>query len=324
MRYLNDGHIRQMGTDWRRLTAVIREAAALYGTEEAVQPLKPYLRFRDPANRLIAMPAYVGSGVDACGVKWVASYPGNLARGLPRAHSVIALNDPSTGEPVAIYSGGLLNALRTAAVSGTMLEAYLKRREEAELPSRFSAGIAGFGPIGRTHLAMLAGLFGSRLEEASVFDPRGASAADIDDGIRSRARIASDWRVAYAEADVFITCTTAAQRYIDRPPRPGMLLLNVSLRDYKPHCVKDLKAVVVDDWREVCRENTDIEQLQQLYGWNEARTVTLKEALLEDGLNRWPAGETVFFNPMGLAVFDIAVAAYYWRTALREGIGVEL
>lgn len=320
MRYLNDGHIRQMGTDWPRLTDAILDAIRLYGTAEAAQPLKPYLRFRDPANRLIAMPAYVGGGIDACGIKWVASYPANRERGLPRAHSVIVLNDPATGEPVAVYSGGLLNALRTAAVSGVMLSAFLKRRESPG----FSAGIVGFGPIGRTHLEMLGGLFGDRLKEVRVFDLLGASSGDADEGVRSRTRVVPDWQEAYAESDVFITCTTATRRYIDLPPRSGMLLLNVSLRDYEPDSVKDLNAVVVDDWREVCRENTDIERLQQRHGWTEDRAITLKEALLEGGLDRWPADETVFFNPMGLAVFDIAVAAYYWRLALREGVGVEL
>lgn len=320
MRYLNDAHIRELGTDWRELTDAIRDAARLYGTDESAQPLKPYLRFRDPANRLIAMPAYLGGTIEACGLKWVASYPGNLERGLPRAHSAIVLNDPATGEPVAFYSGGLLNALRTAAVSGALLDAWLKRRGTAG----FKAGIVGFGPIGRAHLAMLGSLFGDRLEEALVFDVRGANAEDADESVRTRTHVVSDWREAHAGSDVFITCTTAARRYIDRAPRPGMLLLNVSLRDYEPDSVKDLHAVVVDDWREVCRENTDIERLHLLHGWTEDRTVALKQALLANGLDRWAADETVFFNPMGLAVFDIAVAAYYWRKALREGIGVEL
>lgn len=317
MRYLNDGHIEALGTDWEKLTDAVREAALLYGTAEAAQPLKPYLRFRDPANRIIAMPAFVGGSIDACGLKWVASYPGNYARGLPRAHSTIVLNDPATGEPVAVYAGGRLNALRTAAVSGALLAAWLRRRGE---PDGLRAGIVGFGPIGQAHLAMLDALYGDRLAEVRVHDARGADLS----GAPAYAKAVGDWREAYEDADVFVTATTSTARYIDRTPRPGSLLLNVSLRDYEPDSVKGVRAVVVDDWREVCREDTDIERMHRLHRWTEDRAATLKEALGGDGLARWAAEEPVFFNPMGMAVFDIAIAASYWRTAVREGIGVEL
>lgn len=320
MIYLNDSHIGEMGVDWRELAGTIRQVLRLYGTEEVAQPLKPYLRFRDPANRIIAMPAFVGGEVEACGIKWIASYPGNPARGLPRAHNTIVLNDPATGEPAACFRSNALNALRTAAVSGVMLDAWAAWRGT---PS-FSAGIVGFGPIGRAHLEMLDSLFGERLETVRLFDPRGVDLQDFDADMRARTFVCRDWREIYDRSDVFITCTTARERYIDRSPRPGALLLNVSLRDYVPDAVKDVNAVVVDDWTEVCRENTDIERLHLLHGWTRERAVTLKEAVIGGGLARFVPGEPVFFNPMGLAAFDIGVAAHYGRKALQTGVGVRL
>ena len=41
------------------------------------------------------------------------------------------LNKPTTGEPVAFIHSGLLNGLRTAAVSGVMLSHYVKARQPA-------------------------------------------------------------------------------------------------------------------------------------------------------------------------------------------------
>ncbi|MBB6691804.1 2,3-diaminopropionate biosynthesis protein SbnB [Cohnella xylanilytica] len=320
MIYLDDGHIRQMGLDWPELAETIRKTALLHGTEEIAQPLKPYLRFRDPANRIIAMPAFVGGDVEACGIKWIASYPGNLGRGLPRAHSALVLNDPATGEPIAFIKGALISALRTAAVSAVMLDAWLKRRGAAS----FSAGIVGFGPIGRTHLSMLASLFGDRLDQVRLCDLRGVEESAIEDGLRDRTKIVSGWREAYAESDVFLTCTTVGDGYIDLPPRPGTLLLNVSLRDYVEDCVKHLTAAVVDDWTEVCRENTVIERLHLHHGWTRERSVSLKEVLASNGLDRLPPDEPVFFNPMGMAAFDIAAASYYRNKALAMGIGIHL
>ncbi|MBN2981404.1 MULTISPECIES: 2,3-diaminopropionate biosynthesis protein SbnB [Cohnella] len=317
MIYLNDGDIMRLGVDWPGLADEAEKIAGLLQTEAIAQPLKPYLRFGDPANRIIAMPAYVGGGIEACGIKWIASFPGNRKLGLPRAHNAIILNDPDTGEPIAFFRSGLLNALRTAAVSGAMLRGWLKRRPDRSL----TAGIVGWGPIGRAHLEMLRALLGDRLAWTLLFDANGIAPETVPDDLRNSVVIAGSWREAYRHADIFATCTTAPERYIDEPPPPGALLLNVSLRDYMPHSVRSLAAVVVDDWREVCRENTDIERLHQAFGLGERDTVTLKQVLHEDALGRFAADEPVFFNPMGMAAFDIGIARRYYELALRNYAG---
>src|SRR5512145_2740153 len=42
-------------------------------------------------NRIIALPAYVGGDVDTAGIKWIASAPDNIHKGLERASALIAL-----------------------------------------------------------------------------------------------------------------------------------------------------------------------------------------------------------------------------------------
>ena len=80
----------------------------------------------------------------------------------------------------------------------------------------------------------------------------------------------------------------------------------------------------MDDWREVCRENTDIEQLHLLYNLQESDVLTLADMVLRDQLASVEAQESIYFNPMGLGIFDIALAGYYWREALRLNKGVTL
>ncbi|RUS47270.1 2,3-diaminopropionate biosynthesis protein SbnB [Cohnella sp. AR92] len=320
MIHLNDRHITRIGTPWRELQEQVEAVLRLQGTSEVVQPLKPYLRFRDPRNRIIAMPAFVGGEIEASGIKWIASFPGNLERGLPRAHNTLIMNDPSTGAPIAFIRSDRLSAIRTAAVSSLMLDAYLERSSKPD----FRAGIIGAGPIGITHLLMLHSLYGDRLEEIRAYDLRGIQRSKLPRELQRRVRICSDWREVYDHSDVFLTCTASSARYIDEPPRPGTLLLNVSLRDYQPESVSGLKAIVVDDWREVCRENTDIEQLHLLHGLEEKDVLTLKQIVWTRGLEAFPPEEPVFFNPMGMAAFDIALAAFYLREAKRLGIGSRL
>ncbi len=58
--------IRQLGINWPSLLPVIEDATRLISSGESCQPVKPYLRFPDPANRIIAMPAWLGGNCQCC------------------------------------------------------------------------------------------------------------------------------------------------------------------------------------------------------------------------------------------------------------------
>ncbi|MCZ8521323.1 MULTISPECIES: 2,3-diaminopropionate biosynthesis protein SbnB [Paenibacillus] len=320
MIYLHDRHILEIGIDWPMLTGLMEETVRIKAEGDCVHPLKPYLRFRDRANRIIAMPAFVGGSVDMAGIKWIASFPNNRRLGLPRAHNTMILNDPATGEPAAFIHSGLLSAIRTAAVSGLMMEAFLAGRPSAKL----RRGIVGCGPVGRMHLDMCTALFGDKLERIALYDLLPIDMDTVPEAARAKIEIADDWRQVYRNSDIFITCTVSAERYIDEPPRKGALLLNVSLRDYKPESVAKVPVVVVDDWQEVCRENTDIERLHLQYGLLPSAVLTLEDVICHDKLDACNGEEAVFFNPMGLAVFDISAAKFYLQEALRLGKGIRL
>ncbi|USB33542.1 2,3-diaminopropionate biosynthesis protein SbnB [Paenibacillus sp. YPG26] len=320
MRYLNDEHIQELGRDWIRLTDIIRQVITLQDAGETVRPLKPYLRFGDPANRIIAMPAYVGGDLQLAGIKWIASFPYNRKAGLPRAHNSIILNDTRTGKPRGFLRSSLLNGIRTAAVSGVMLQSYLEVRD----PASVSVGIVGWGPVGRLHLEMSAALLGSRLKQVYLYDIEQVQLDTIPADLRSKVIIEQDWRQVYRKSDVFITCTVSDRRYIDERPREGSLLLHVSLRDYLPESIRHLKVLVVDDWQEVCRENTDIEQLHLQCGLQQRDTVSLAEVVLHGALGGHSEEEPVLFSPMGLGIFDLGIAGDYLEQAEERGLGTVL
>jgi 2,3-diaminopropionate biosynthesis protein SbnB len=320
MLYLNQGHLEAAGTDWKECVDVIERAVRAHDRGEFAQPIKPYLRYGDRRNRIIAMPAYLGGAVERAGIKWIASFPGNLDKMLPRAHSVVVLNNAATGEPEAIINGAALSVIRTASVSGLVIKHGFHARPRRSI----RVGITGFGPIGRSHLSMCETLLGDGIGEVSVFDVRGVAPAALD-GYASRPRSVGSWSEAYDDADLFITCTVADAPYIDRAPKPGSIHLNVSLRDYKASTYAHFRSgIVVDDWEEVCRENTDIEMMHKHAGLTAEGTCTLGDVALRGWVKGLPADRPILFNPMGMAIFDIAIADYYVTRASAKAIGTQL
>lgn len=320
MKYLNEEHIRQSSFDWKETVDVIERAVQCIGSEDYAQPVKPYLRYKDRSNRIIAMPAYLGGAFNMAGIKWIASFPGNLQKGLPRAHSTVILNDADTGAPRAIINTPTLSAIRTASVSGVLIRQFL---ELERLPA-YTVGIIGFGPIGRHHLQMCSTLLGDKLAAVYLYDLNGVDTSFIPAALSDKTVIADSWEEVYAQADIFITCTVSSSPYIDQQPKAGSLHLNVSLRDYTPAaCAWFRDAIIVDDWDEVCRESTDIERFHQLEGLQKEETRSITDVVCRSGLSGYAKDQPILFNPMGMAVFDIAMATYFLSSLCSAGVDLD-
>ena len=320
MLYLNNSNIHEIGIDWQKNIDVIEESVALLHQNKFVQPIKPYLRYGDLTNRIIAMPAYIGGNIEAAGIKWVASFPQNITSNIPRAHSVLILNEANTGVPIAIFNSGLLSGIRTAAVSGLMIKYFLQNRPL----DKINVGIIGWGPIGKLHFEMVTNLLKDKIDNIFLYDLRQIDLSDVDTTWKNKIKICKNWQDSYLETDIFMTCTVSKERYIDKAPKKGSLLLNVSLRDFQPEIYNYTQSFVVDDWSEVCRENTDIEAMHIKYGLKKENTKSIGDVVVEDAIASFPVENAVMFNPMGMAIFDMAIANNYYKQAQEKGIGTTL
>ena len=320
MLYLDDNTISTLGINWYRVLNVLQHATKSIYDRDFAQPIKPYLRYKNLENRIIGMPGYLGGKFNYAGIKWIASFPENLGKGKKRAHSVTILNEGDTGIPVCIVNNSEISAIRTAGVTALLLDFLFKHRKEQKL----NFGIIGFGPIGRMHLKMITELFKSKINIINVYDIKPIHLPRNYKHVKKKIIISKTWKEAYRNADVFITCTVSRERYIDHPPKKGSFQMNISLRDYKPEVKKYMDVIVVDNWEEVCRENTDIEIMHKCHGLKKSNVIALPNLLNDTDNQNFGLEDVIMFNPMGMSVYDIAVASLYYEMALDLSQGITL
>src|SRR6266699_6202514 len=112
MMFFSDRDVREAVSPQRAYDAV-REAFIAYARGEWTMPPKVYVPAY-PAGDFRAMPA-LGRGHAL--LKWVTSFPGNPARGLPTVTGVVLLSDAETGELRAVLDAASVTALRTGAAA---------------------------------------------------------------------------------------------------------------------------------------------------------------------------------------------------------------
>jgi N-[(2S)-2-amino-2-carboxyethyl]-L-glutamate dehydrogenase len=327
--YLNRRDVRAaMGSSIRGYVEALRSALALHAEGKTAQPLKPYLRWRRRghiADRIIAMPGYVGGTNEMAGIKWIGSKHDNpTARGIPRASAVIVLNDPETHFPVAIMEGGEISGMRTAGVTVLAAE-YLAR------PGFQSVALVGCGFIGRLHALGLLESFPA-IERLSLYDHDRRAARALAEELDQLGReglavsVCETAEEAVCRGELVVPCTVTARPYIELDwLMPGAFVSNISIMDVKPDVYLGVDKLLVDDWEQANRERKTINQLVLAGRLKQSDLhAELGDVVRGHKPGRTSPDERILLNPMGMAIEDVACAAAVYRTAREQGAGTWL
>lgn len=260
---------------------------------------------------LLAMPGWLpGSPI---GVKLVAAFHGNPARGLPGHQALICLFDPETGSALAIMDGTHVTAFRTAG--GAALSARLLARPDAHRLAIIGGGVQG---VAHAHLMPLV----RDISEIRVWSPSPQSAQRVA-AVDERARPVATAEEAVRDADIICLCTNAQE-----PPvlaewvAPGTHVTSVGFHPPGAELDRALIAagrLFVESRAAFLPPPVGCWELQ---GLDPASGIELGEVILGLTPGRTSAEEITIYDSMGHAMEDVVTAGLVYQAALAEGAGL--
>ena len=290
-----------------------REAFERFGRGEWEMPAKVYLD-SPPHGDFRAMPAR-GAGLAL--LKWVTSFPGNSARGLPVVRGEVLLSDAQTGEELAVIECSSVTSLRTGAAAA--VSAQLLGAEDAK-----SVGIIGSG---------VNGAWSARCLRAAGYGPGVCS--DVRPEVAGALAAELGWRSGdRAEAavqDVVVTVTPGDEPVILASDlRPGQ---HIAVLGADAHGKQEVELEAIERCRLFCDEWEQASAGGELANGVDAGlieredVVQLGDVITGGGEGRREAEEITLFDSTGLAIQDLAICqAVYerWQDGALEAPVVKL
>jgi len=282
---------------------VMEEALAALARGEVHNPLRQAIRAPGAPGLLGLMPSWRSSGTPYYGLKEVCVFPENPKRGLDTHVGAVILHSGETGVPLAFMNASAITAIRTAAVSAVATK--LLAREDSSVMVVFGAGVQA-----KAHTKSIPLVRPIR----DIFMVTRANLADAADVVR--------------RADVIVTATSSKEPILKREwLRPGVHI-NAVGSSIAAARELDGASVAASSLFVDRRESTVNESGDYLFALRENAIpgpehirAELGEILIGQSAGRTSADEITLFKSLGLAIEDLAAAAFLYEKARAEGRG---
>jgi thiomorpholine-carboxylate dehydrogenase len=288
LRFIGEAEIAEALT-WLPLIDAMEAAMMSFSAGEVEQPVRQMVPVPGHDAIIAAMPA-VG---EAMAVKVVTLYHDNAGTGVPTHQAVILLFDKSNGSPMAVLDGRLITEMRTAATSAAAA------RKLAPADARVLT-LMGNGVQARAHAEALALV--RPVEEIRLWarnpDHGRATADDLG------AVFFDDAEAAIRDADI-VACTTSATE----PVLSGTWLKSsafVTSVGWNGADGRELDDAAMDNI--VIVESVDAARDQAGDIRRSECEIFAEIGEILAGTKTVPAGATVIYDSIGIAIQDVAAA----------------
>jgi alanine dehydrogenase len=290
--------------DPKQAVAQTEVAFERYGRGDWSMPAKIYLD-SPPHGDFRAMPA-LGDGLAL--LKWVTSFPGNTAKGLPVVRGEVLLSDATTGEELAVIECASVTSLRTGGAAAVSAQALA--RDGAS-----SVGIIGCGVNGAWSARCLAAIgYGPGVCADTRAEAAEALASELGWRVGDRAEAAAQ--------EVVVTVTPGDEPVILADDlRPGQ---HIAVMGADVHGKQEVELEAIERCRLFCDEWEQASAGGELANGVEAGAITpddvtqLGDVLTESARGRRSDEELTLFDSTGLAIQDLAIVQAVYA-AWREG-----
>ena len=251
---------------------------------------------------------------------WMGLKIYTVARG--KARFVVLLYRATTGELAALIEADFLGQMRTGAATGIATK-YMSRPD-----ARF-AGIIGTGLQARTQLQAIGEV--RRFERVRAFGRDPVRRADFCSEMSERLGLqivsANSAEEAVHDADVVVTITNSIKPVLSAAwLAPGTHVNAVGAnfafrRELEADVVSRAAVIAVDSKEQAQMEAGDLIEpfKQEPSGWD--RVCELAQIVSGKLPGRGSADQITLFKSVGIATWDIAVAARVFERAEHEGLG---
>ena len=301
----------------RECISVMEDALATLARGDVHNPLRQIVRAPGASGFLGLMPGYRGGPVPYYALKEICLFPGNPARGLDTHLGAVLLHSGETGELLAAINASAITAIRTAAVSAVATR--LLARENAA-----TLAILGAGVQARSHLEAIPLV---RDIGAIRICSRSRAKAEALAALDTRAKVVESVEDAVRGADIIVTATSSREPVIRRDWVDDGAHINAVGSSIATTRELDSATVAAASLFVDRRESTINESGDYLFALREGAIsdghirAEIGDILIGTAEGRASNDEITLFKSLGLAIEDLASAAFLFDKAQRMGHG---
>lgn len=279
---------------------------------------------QETQERINCLPATLLSE-KVCGVKWVSVFPPNPVKyGVQNLSAVIILSEIERGFPIAFMEGTLCSNMRVGAM-GAIAAKHLARKDSKVI------GFIGAGEQAKMHLIAMKTAVPS-IEECRVSAKMEYEEEQFINEMKplfpdmTFTAANTNLQSAMEGADILVTATSVQAPLLKAAwMKPGAFYSHIGGWEDEYAVVRQCEKIVCDDWETVKHRTQTLSRMYKDHELTDADIyANLVDLVAGEKNGRESDQERAYFNAVGLAYVDVAIAFEMYKRAKEASAGQKL